>query len=245
LFIDVALVPGEALRWRKTVCIVVDVLRASSSIVTLFDRGCRTVVPAGSVAEARWLARAHGYVLAGERDGLMPPGFDFGNSPAELARAELEGRITVLATSNGTVVLRRLADAPAVLIGCLLNATACCRQALALAQRYDASLGIVCAGRDGSFVLDDGVCVGFLVETVIDLLRSRGDECILGDAARAAWQLWHSYPNFDTAFRESASGRRVVQIGQEEDIAFCARPDVSRIVPILVQATPPHIERLI
>lgn len=80
--IDVALVPDEAQRWRERVCIVVDVLRASSSIVTLFDRGCRTVIPVGSVAEARRLARQHGYMLVGERNGLAPPGFDFGNSPA-------------------------------------------------------------------------------------------------------------------------------------------------------------------
>lgn len=244
MFVDVALVPGEARRWHGTVCIVVDVLRASSTIVTLFDRGCRTVIPAGSVTEARRLARKHGYVLAGERDGLAPPGFDFGNSPSELAHAALEGKTVVLTTSNGTVALRRLAHAPAVLIGCLLNATACCQQGLALAERYDAPLGIVCAGRHGYFVLDDSVCAGFLVETVMGLLRSRGEECTLGDAARAAWRLWRSYPDFCTAFRESASGRRVMEIGLEEDMVFCARPDVSRGVPILVQATPPRLEQL-
>jgi 2-phosphosulfolactate phosphatase len=245
LFVNVALVPGEARRWRGTVCIVVDVLRASSSIVTLFDRGCRSVVPARSVAEARRLAREYGYVLAGERDGLAPPGFDFSNSPSELTRAELEGKTVVLTTSNGTAVLRRLTHAPAVLIGCLLNATACCQQALALAERYNANLGIVCAGQHGYFVLDDGVCVGFLVETVVRLLQSRGGECVLGDAAQAARQLWRSYPDLDTAFRESASGRRVLEIELEEDITFCTRPDVSRVVPILVRAAPPRIERLV
>lgn len=243
ILIDVALVPDEAKRWKNKVCIVVDVLRASSTIVTLFDRGCRMVIPSGNVDKSRRLARKFGYVLIGERNGISPPGFDFGNSPSRLSRAELEGKTAVLTTSNGTAVLLRLAFTPTVLIGCLLNAVACCQKALTLAKQQHADLGIVCAGHDNSFVLDDGVCAGFLVQTIIDLQRSWGNEFILGDGARAAIQLWRSYPSLGIAFQESASGRRVKEIGDEEDINFCARPNISRVVPFLVQATTPmHIE---
>jgi 2-phosphosulfolactate phosphatase len=245
LLIDVALVPAEAYRWRNRVCIVVDELRASSSIVTALDCGCRNVIPVAGLHNARRLARKHEYLLAGERNGLKPPDFDFNNSPSELAQADLGGKTLVLSTSNGTKVLLGLSHAPAVLVGCLLNATACCQQGLALAEQYGAGLGIVCAGTNGQFVLDDAVAVGFLVDRVAGLLDAYGGECTLNDAALTAHRLSRGYADFDTAFRQSASGRRVIEIGAEEDLAFCARVDTSRVVPRLVLSTPPLIERLI
>jgi 2-phosphosulfolactate phosphatase len=224
---------------------VVDELRASSSIVTALDCGCRNVIPVAGLHNARGVAREHDYLLAGERDGLKPPGFDFNNSPSELAQADLEGKTLVLSTSNGTKVLLGLPHAPAVLVGCLLNATACCWQGLALAEQYGAGLGIVCAGTNGQFVLDDAVAVGFLVDRVIGLLDAYGGECTMNDAALAAHRLSRGYADFDAAFRQSASGRRVIEIGAEEDLAFCARVDTSQVVPRLFLSTPPLIERLL
>lgn len=244
LFVDVALVPAEARRWRDRVCIVVDELRASSSIVTALESGCRNVIPVASLGEARRLAREHNCLLAGERNAIKPPGFHFNNSPAELAQADLAGKTLVLSTTNGTRVLLGLPHAPAVLVGCLLNATACCRKGLALAEKYGAGLGIVCAGHNGEFVLDDAVAVGFLVHRTIGLLDAYGGECVMNDAARTAHRLWRSYPDFDSAFRQSASGKRVIEIGAEEDLEFCARADTSLVVPRLVLSTPPQFERL-
>lgn len=244
MYIDVALVPTEARHWRNRVCIMVDELRASSSIVAALDGGCREVIPVAGVRNAQRLARDNGYLLAGERNGLKPPGFDFNNSPSEFAQADLDGKTLVLSTSNGTRVLLSLSRNPAVLIGCLLNATACCSRGLALASQYEAGLGIVCAGHNGHFVLDDAVAAGFLVDRTIGLMDARGDECVLNDAARTAHRLWRSYTDFESAFRESESGKRVIEIGAEEDLLFCARPDTSQTVPKLVLSTPPSIERL-
>ncbi len=244
MFVDVALVPGQAQRWDDGVCIVVDVLRASSTIVTLLDQGASVILPAGSLREAQRLAREHGYLLGGERDGLAPPGFDFGNSPAELIHTDLHDRGVVLTTSNGTAVLRRLTRARAILVGCLLNATACCERALSLAQQHDTHLGIVCAGQKGDFLLDDSVCAGFLVDTVVRIARLRGGACLLSDAAQAAQKLYCGYDDVLSAFRESASGKRIVEIGQEADLALCARPDASQVVPILTRAAHLRIERL-
>ncbi len=244
MFVNVAMVPGEARRWRGMVCIVVDVLRASSSITTALDRGCRAVIPVPSVAEARRMAQAHGYLAAGERDGIQPRGFDFDNSPTQLSRAELRGKTLVLATTNGTVVLRRLRHAPAVLIGCMLNATAVCEQALMLARRLDAGLGVVCAGRGGYFVLDDAVTAGVLVHTIVRRLESSGESWTLGDGARAAGRLSTSYPEMLVPFQESGSGRRIAEVGLEADLRYCLQPDLTRVVPVLVAGTPPHLEPL-
>jgi 2-phosphosulfolactate phosphatase len=146
--IDVALVPAETRRWRRTVCVLLDELRASSTIVRILERGARAVIPAASLADARRLARAEGAVLAGEHRVVRASGFDLGNSPAEvLATDGLAGRTVVLSTRNGTAVLRALAPDDPILVGCLLNATAVARAALELAREQRADVGIVCVGR--------------------------------------------------------------------------------------------------
>lgn len=124
--IDVALEPAEARRWNRHVCIVLDQLRASSMVVTLLEHGAGAVVPAASLAEARRLARAlgPGTLLAGERNVVRPPGFDYGNAPSELAGHDLGGRVVVHSSRNGTGVLRSLPADTTVFVGCLLNRTA-------------------------------------------------------------------------------------------------------------------------
>src|SRR5438445_5589684 len=108
--IGVAILPGQRFNASVSVCVVIDVLRASSSIVTLLERGCEAVVVATDIEEAR---RLHGvlpdYLLCGEAEGLPPEGFDYGNSPVEFSRLELAGKSAVLATSNATRVLAALA----------------------------------------------------------------------------------------------------------------------------------------
>jgi 2-phosphosulfolactate phosphatase len=235
LLLDVAFLPSEARSLANTVCIVVDVLRASSTIVTLFERGCPRVLLAKSVSEGRRMARAGGHLLAGERNGLPPAGFDLGNSPAELKDLDLTGRSVVLTTSNGTAALQRVSGAPGVLVGCPLNALACCSAALTLARGAGADLTVVCAGRQRRFALDDAGCAGFLVETLCEM----GSGLVsLTDAAQCARRLWLSYGDAERVFRDSASGRRVLEIGHAEDLALCARVDGSAIVPRLAPGRP-------
>jgi 2-phosphosulfolactate phosphatase len=235
MLLDVAFLPSGVATLANTVCIVVDVLRASSTIVTLFERGCPQVLLAGSVAEGRRLAREGGLLLSGERNGLPPAGFDLGNSPAELQGMDLAGRAVVLTTSNGTGALRRVAGAPAVLVGCFINGRACCDAALEIAAESGADLAVVCAGRRKRFALDDAACAGFLTETFGGLA---GGRLVLTDAAQGARRLWQSYGDPERAFMESISGQRVLEIGGEEDLALCARIDASAIVPRLAPGRP-------
>ena len=134
--IDAALLPHQWFDQPHSVCVLVDVLRASSSIVTLFERGCTRVLAAANIEEARELGhRFPDHLLCGEKNGLPPEGFHYGNSPAEFSKLDLSGRSAVLATSNGTRVLAALAEAPTVLVGCLLNRTAVARAAVEIAWR--------------------------------------------------------------------------------------------------------------
>jgi 2-phosphosulfolactate phosphatase len=236
--LDVALVPAQSRAWGRTVCIVVDELRASSTITTLLDMSCPSLMLTASLDDARRLARTHDSLLAGERHGLTPRGFDFNNSPAELRRADIRGRSVVLCTSNGTKVLASLQEQPAVLVGCLLNARACAVSAVALAEALDARLGVVCAGQQGRFALDDATAAGVIVARAIEALTARGSTAFLTDAARAALRLQASYRNPVTALRQSASGRLVKELGAEADVELCARTESSTTVPILQLGTP-------
>jgi 2-phosphosulfolactate phosphatase len=232
--IDVALVPQQADDWEHLVCIVVDVIRASSTLVTLFERGMETVYVAGEVDEARRLAHERNCLLMGERDGVALPGFDYGNSPVAVVDEDFCGQRAVLTTSNGTAALQRVAGARSVLVGALLNATACCERTLALAEEHETDIGIVCAGKWRRFVLDDAICAGVLVETLVQC----ADGYELTDAAQAARRLPRAYPDIVTPFRASASGQHVLRIEQEDDIVFCARQDVSTVVPVLQAGGP-------
>jgi 2-phosphosulfolactate phosphatase len=242
--IDVALVPSEARGWSGTVCIVIDELRASSTITTLLDLGCSRLYVTAGLQSARRLAREHDGLLVGERHGYAPPGFDYDNSPAAIARGDVRDRVVVLSTSNGTKVLGWVAAAPATLVGCLLNARACAEAAVRLAESLGARVGIVCAGTLGRFALDDAVAAGVIVERLIETLHQRGVEADLSEAAVAAVQIHRSYPDVITPLRESVAGRLVTQLGAGDDVPFCARIDVSATVPILRAGAPLVVEAL-
>lgn len=261
--IDVALVPAETRRWTRTVCVLLDELRASSTIVRILERGAAAVIPAASLAEARRLARAHDAVLAGEQRVVRAPGFDHGNSPAEVMAADgLAGRTVVLSTRNGTAVLRALPPADPIVVGCLLNATAVARAALDLARAQGADVGIVCAGRRGAFALDDAIAAGAILER---LLAAAGLDDVdlptvdgyadpraarppatagapgLTDAARAALQLWRSTPDVAGTFRATFSGHLLAGVDLLADIEASLPVDATDLVAIVERGAPPRI----
>jgi 2-phosphosulfolactate phosphatase len=231
--IDVALVPALARGGPDTVCVVIDELRASSTITTLLDRKCDRVLVAVELQAARRLARSCRALLVGERQGVKPKGFDFDNSPVTISRGRVSGRAVVLSTTNGTKILSRVADASAVLVGCLLNARACARAAVAMAQARDARIRIACAGRSRRFAIEDAVAAGVLVERMVEAAAKKAGACTLSEAARACVRLRQSYPDLLTPLRESNAGRHLTEIGAGEDVSFCARLDVSTTVPVL------------
>jgi len=235
--IDVALVPSQARAWRGCVCIVIDELRASSTITTLLDLGCPDLFLAATLTEARRVAAAKGAWLVGERHGRTPRRFDFNNSPAELRRASLDGRPAVLSTTNGTLVLGRLRHQPVVLVGCLLNALACAEAAAAIATARGYDIGIVCAGTRGRFALDDAVAAGEIVRDLIRLVAAEPAPR-LGDAALGVVRLRAAYTDPTEALAMSTAGRLVTSLGAADDVTVCAELDHSRTVPLLRPGPP-------
>ncbi len=218
--IDVAFT-GEAAR-RTQVAVVVDVLRATSTIVAALEAGYRNVLCTATAQQARELA-GYGRRLAGERGCVAIEGFDRGNSPIfsdtpDGRRAPDGADELVLCTTNGTpALLSAVSCADEVLVGSLLNL-----EPLVEALPADRELTVICAGTDGRFALEDAYAAGRIVE------RLRGPR---SDAARAAERLANSYADSVAPLEESTSAAALRATGQTRDIAFCARESVTSIVP--------------
>jgi 2-phosphosulfolactate phosphatase len=239
--LDAALTPALLRQPNTDVCIIVDVLRASSSCVALLQAGVESIHVAPDIDAARAL-RAEtlpAALLCGEVGGLRPQGFDFGNSAQELSGLDLRACTVVLATSNGTRAVHAAATAPAVFVGCLLNQSAVAHAAVAAARRHAVGISVVCAGNDlGTVVgLDDCFAGGAIVATLQDLLAEQQppEPAVLTDAAQLLRRL---YANFDgqaaSAFRAASHGRHLEEIGFTKDLEFCGQVDVSDTVPALV-----------
>lgn len=138
---------------------VVDLLRATTTIATLFEAGLRDLLAVSDIEQAREYARRDGRLLFGEVGGLPPPGFDFGNSPVEAATAPVRGERAVLFTTNGTTALCALAGRGKVIAGALANLGAVASAAAELSD-----IAIVCAGEDGGrrFALEDFAAAGVI-----------------------------------------------------------------------------------
>ena len=221
MHVHVAFTPDESA--SAPTGIVVDVIRATSTICQALASGYERVFCAAEVEEARALRdEIEGVTLGGERLGLRIDGFDLGNSPREY----LEPRSAVLAmsTTNGTRAIVTAAErCERVLIASLLNLEA----VTAAACTYREDVAIFCAGVKGAFALDDAYVAGRIAE---------GLACERSDAAEAAVRLAGSYATAEEAFRQSRSGRDLVDNGPEleADIAYCARESVLDVVPQFV-----------
>ena len=217
----------------NTVCLVIDVIRASSTIVSLFDNGCRRVYTVAEEEKARQLGRERKMLTSGEWQGIKLPGFDLDNSPAEARTFPVRDRDVVLCTSNGTRVIDKAKNCVQLFIASLLNARSCAAAGLSAARAASCGITIVCAGQYGKFVLDDAYCAGYLLQEMELEAQKLGVELRESDACRAAKALVKAYPDARTAFLESASGKVLLGTGGTEDFACCLEANTSQAVPYL------------
>jgi 2-phosphosulfolactate phosphatase len=210
------------------IAVVIDVLRATTTIVHALAAGAACVRPCAEVEEARDLAggmRAGRVLLGGERGGQPPAGFDLGNSPREYTGKVCKGKTVVMTTTNGTRALLRAAEAERVLIAAFVNYSAVCEQ-----LRQDARpVHIVCAGTEGEVSLEDTLLAGALV----DFLCQAG-EVRLNDAARLAWDGFENHGRVLLgALEVGKGGANLRALGYDEDIKAAAKVDRFALVPEL------------
>jgi 2-phosphosulfolactate phosphatase len=230
--IGVAMTPRLMREPREHVVAVVDVLRATSSLVTMFERGLLRALISDSLRDARQLALRNFSLLCGEAKMLPIAGFDYGNSPAEFDELSFKGKSAVLWTTNGTRALGAAAGSPAVIAGALLNRRAAARRLVEEARSRKLEPLVLCAGleRGAAFSLEDTATAGAIVEAV----REIEPDVELRDDAWAAYHLWRWYKgDAMRAFRHSAHGRALLAAGFEGDLRYASQVDVFDTVPVL------------
>jgi 2-phosphosulfolactate phosphatase len=224
--VHVAFTPAEEL--NAPVAVVVDVLRATSTITQALAHGYRRVLCCAEVDEARELAAAEGGLLAGERKTVRIDGFDFGNSPPELLTRPPDDTL-ILTTTNGTRLLLSAASrCEQVYVGSLLNLAA-----VAAAARGAEEVGVLCAGVVGELALDDAYCAGRIAEAL------EGERT---DSAEAAIRLAHTFETPEEGLGASKSAANLRGSGLDADIAYCARVSTLDVVGRFARMVGPAAE---
>ena len=228
--VHVALTPADAsgLALDGWAAVVVDVLRATSTVVAACVAGCVRVIPVPDAEAARERADLGGegeLLLAGERGGRPIPGFHLGNSPLEFTAERVRGRTILLTTTNGTAAMLMARSASVAAVAALCNVEAVAAWALG----HGRDLAVLCSGDDGAFSLEDTVCAGLIVSRVEVAARP---ELSLG--ARAALALGRYYDGRIEDLRQASRwARRLVGMGNAADVDACLRRDVTAMVPIV------------
>lgn len=206
--------------------IIIDVLRATSSIITALATGSSGVVPVETVMEAR-AAQQEGDLLCGERFCKKIPGFDLGNSPDEFLLNAVKDRRVILTTTNGTRAIHKSTKADYVLLAALLNASACAKSAVELRR----DVVILCAGSHDEFAIEDGLCAGLLLARMQALCSAPLE---IDDFGLAMLSLYQDRAHdIKETIRSGATGKRLMKLGMSRDIDICSEIDAYSGVPRL------------
>jgi 2-phosphosulfolactate phosphatase len=211
--------------------VIVDVLRASTTVATALGNGAKTVIPLEGADEvitrSKEFART-GVLLAGEQKMLPIAGFDLGNSPQDFTPEVVEGKTILITTTNGTRTLLGVQGARDIVIASYVNFTAVLAM-MKLAARSNTDIAIICAGEEGSFTLEDAACAGRYVRAI----PKRADTVVWNDAASASVLIERKYgDNIEKVFKESSHGQALESAGFGDDLTAAAEVDAYPVVPI-------------
>ncbi|PQO28380.1 2-phosphosulfolactate phosphatase [Blastopirellula marina] len=214
-----------------TVAVVIDVLRATTTITHAIANGAECVIPLLTIEQAREQHAAHPTtLLGGERGGQRIDGFDLGNSPTEYAPAVVAGKQILFTTTNGTKAMQACRAAKTIYIASFVNLTALCNE---LAEHE--TIQIVCAGTEGEITREDVLLAG----AIVDQLTADAQPIDRNDQAQIAADAWQEAKTELTAtslaqrLKSSRGGRNVLRIGLEGDIEIAATLDKFNVVPRL------------
>lgn len=247
----VAFIPFECFETQSTIYIVVDVIRATSTIVTLFEQGCKRVFLTDDVQKVHEFHQTSAekfLICAEDAVGRRLEGADFSPSLLGIQNNDsIEGSSVVIQTSNGTAAAHYLVEkgASSIYMGSLLNGRAVVEAALDQAQSTGEGITIVCAGRkNGKLVtLDDIYCAAKLMDHALAYAEQQGIALVLQDSAKFAYSQLSVYPTSEVALHASASAENLRKIQSTDDINLCAIENVSNLTPQLYdQQDYPFIE---
>jgi 2-phosphosulfolactate phosphatase len=233
--IDVHITPGQIdeLQLRDKKVVVIDVLRAGTTVARALANGAKEVIPVESVeAAVKISASLFGDVvlLGGERGGKIVEGFQLGNSPSEYTENAVKGKSIVFTTTNGAVAMSRGRYAKQMVIASFVNAA----RVVEFIRNLGEDVVIVCAGNrsaTGGFSLEDTVCAGMIIH---EARQGNMEGVELSDSASAALILYRSFArNISKMLEESDHGRDLAELGFKDDLKTCASIDSIPVLPIL------------
>lgn len=221
----------DELALREKTVVVIDVLRASTSIVAALHNGAKEIIPVTSVERAVKISGnlfGDHVLRGGERNGKMIEGFNLGNSPFEYSEDKVKGKAIIFSSTNGSLAIEKARFARNVAIGGFVNVSLVVQFIRELKQDFI----ILCAGNNGMFSLEDSVCAGMLVQKLVD------DEALdlsLSDAAIATTMLYKGYSRILLKMvKNSEHGKYLTSIGFGDDLPVCAGVDTIPLLPQLL-----------
>ena len=207
--------------YQSAVAVIIDVLRATTSITAALMNGAVSVIPVNEPAEAFSLRKDYNYLLAGERNGLIIDGFDFGNSPLEFTSEKVRGKTIVFCTSNGTQAMRKTCGFEHALLASFINI----KSLVDYTKTLEKDTFIVCAGTLGNSSLEDTVCGGMIAYML------GGNPTV---NALKAISIYHRYKdNVRACMDDSHHGRYLAKLGFHRDLDFASRISITDAVPVL------------
>jgi 2-phosphosulfolactate phosphatase len=225
--IEVCLTPSVFPEFRndEAIVVVVDILRATSAIITAFMNGVSKIIPVGTLEEAK-AYKDKGYLVAAERDGIVRDFADFGNSPYNFQQEIIRNREIVYSTTNGTHCIMMSRNSYRVVIGGYLNLTALAQ----FIRKEQRDLLILCAGWKNKFNLEDTLFAGALAEKVLEDPRYY----TICDSTFASIDLWSLAKNNIMGYLEKAAQRhRLKKNGLDDVLEYCHTLDLTGIIPLL------------
>lgn len=214
---------------RDKIAVVIDVLRASSTIITALNNGAKGIIPVEDMDAAGKISQnldSPNFLLCGEKEGRKIEGYDLGNSPYEYTPEAVRQKTIIFKTSNGTKALKRVAMAKEILVGGFLNF----ESLVTHLRQVEGDIVLVCAGWRGHLSLEDMLCAGKIIHELTGGSLSEDAR----DGAKVAFGLYEKFGNdIEHTLRNSNHAKRLADITENDDIGFCCQLDTMEILPTL------------
>ncbi len=214
---------------RDKMVVIIDVLRASSTMVTALQNGAKGIIAVGDMDDASKISHnldAKSFLMSGEKDGVTIQGYDLGNSPLEHTEGVVKGKTIILNTTNGTKAIRRCNLADRIIVGSFLNL----RAIVEYLEQLDEEAVLVCAGWRGRLSLEDMLCAGNIIYELCDGQLSAEAR----DGAKVAFGLYEKFgDDIENSIKTSNYAVRLKDIVSEEDLEYCCQRSITDILPVL------------
>lgn len=214
---------------RDKTVVMIDVLRASSTMVTALHNGAKGVIAVEDMDDASKISHnldAKSFLLSGEKDGVKIEGYDLGNSPLEHNRDTVEDKTIILNTTNGTKAIKRCGLAEQITVGSFLNM----KPVVDYLQELNGEAVLVCAGWRGRLSLEDMLCAGNIIYELSDGQLPAETR----DGAKVAFGLYEKFgDDIENCIKSSNYAVRLRNIVDEEDLSFCCQRSIMQVLPAL------------